>query len=275
MIRRLKFFTNFHVFVPLKVDDHRPTSPYKEMIDIEKSRPSSPVKEEQRNVPVNIGEAVRNYIESGQEPQVRDRSARSRRVSGTGIQEKDTDKRAAEKSSNSSLGGEPRIRPEPEAVKTAINKQPKPASSSLSEKPKGGKSKAESKPDLPRLSLAKNNETNKEVKEPTVEEWEARRQMVSELLSKRDAPKDGKLELEGIGKEGEEGESTSGGLVTRACPTIAEKKNDLSDLAALVSKNKTPSKLKDKVRTKVSLGIIRRLENDLSVAKDYSTPGLN
>ena len=217
------------------------------MIDIEKSRPSSPVNEEQRNVPVNIGEAVRNYIESGQEPQVRDRSARSRRVSGTGIQEKDTDKKAAEKSSNSSMEGEPRIRPEPEAVKTTINKQPKPAPSSLSEKPKGGKSKAGSKPDLPGLSLTKNNDKNKEVKEPTVEEREARRQMVSDLLSKRDAPKDGKLELEGIGKEGEEGESTSGGLVTRASPTIAEKKNDLSDLAALVSKNKTPSKPKDKV----------------------------
>ena len=219
------------------------------MIDIEKSRPSSPVNEEQRNVPVNIGEAVRNYIESGQEPQVRDRSARSRRVSGTGIQEKDTDKKAAEKSSNSSMEGEPRIRPEPEAVKTTINKQPKPAPSSLSEKPKGGKSKAGSKPDLPGLSLTKNNDKNKEVKEPTVEEREARRQMVSDLLSKRDAPKDGKLELEGIGKEGEEGESTSGGLVTRASPTIAEKKNDLSDLAALVSKNKAPSKPKDKVRT--------------------------
>ena len=26
-------FTNFHALVPLKVDDHRPTSPYKEMID--------------------------------------------------------------------------------------------------------------------------------------------------------------------------------------------------------------------------------------------------
>lgn len=219
------------------------------MIDIEKSRPSSPVNEEQRNVPLSIGETVRNYIESGQEPQVRDRSARTRRGSGTCIQEKDTDRKAAEKSSNSSMEGEPRIRPKPEAVKTTINKQPKPAPSSLSEKPKDGKSKAELKPDLPGLSLAKNNEMNKEVKEPTVEEREARRQMVSDLLSKRDAPKDGKLELEGIGKEGEEGDLTSGGLVTRTSPTIAEKKNDLSDLAALVSKNKTPSKPKDKVRT--------------------------
>ena len=223
------------------------------MIDIEKSRPSSPVNEEQRNVTVSIGEVVRNYIESGQEPQIRDRSARSRRGSGTGIQEKDTDKKAAEKSSNSSMEGEPIIRPKPEAVKTTINKQPKPGPSSLSEKTKAittGKSKAESKPDLPGLSLAKNNEKNKEVKEPTVQEREVRRQMVSDLLSKRDAPKDGKLELEGIGKEGEEGDSASGGLVTRTSPTIAEKKNDLSDLAALVSKNKTPSKPKDKVRTK-------------------------
>lgn len=238
------------------MDDHRPASPYKEMIDIEKSRPSSPLNEEQRNIPVSIGEAVRNYIESGQEPQVRDRSARSRRGSGTGIQEKDTDKKAVEKSNTSSMEEQPRIRPTPEAVKTTIIKQPKPASSSLSEKPKAlsvGKSKVESKPDLPGLSLAKNNERNKEVKELTVEEREARRQMVSDLLSKRDAPKDGKLELEGIGKEGEEGESTSGGLVTRTSPTIAEKKNDLSDLAALVSKNKTPSKPKDKVRAKVSL----------------------
>lgn len=240
-----------HVFVPLKVDDHRPASPYKEIIDIEKSRPSSPVNEEQRNVPVSIGEAVRNYIESGQEPQVRDRSARSRRGSEVGIQEKEIDKKAADKSSTSSMEGEPRIRPKPEAAKSTMNKQPKPAPSSLSEKPKTlptGKSKAESKPDLPGLSLVKNDEKTKEVKEPTDEEREARRQMVSNLLSKRDAPKDGKLELEGIGKEGEEGESTSGGLVTRTSPTIAEKKNDLSDLAALVSKNKTPSKAKDKVR---------------------------
>ena len=204
--------------------------------------------EEQRNVPVSIGEAVRNYIESGQEPQVRDRSARSRRGSETGVQEKEIVKKAAEKSSTSGMEGQPKIRPKPEAVKTTTNKRAKPASSSLSEKPEAGKSKAESKPDLPGLSLARDDEKNKEVKEPTVEEREARRQMVSDLLSKRDAPKDGKLELEGIGKEGEEGESTSGELITRTSPTIAEKKNDLSDLEALISKNKTTSKFKDKVR---------------------------
>ena len=221
------------------------------MIDIEKSRPSSPVSEKQRNVPVSIGEAVRNYIESGQEPQVRDRSARSRRGSETGAQEKESEKKTPEKSSTSSMEGEPRIRPKPEAAKTTVNRQSKPAPSSLSEKPKGlpaGKSKAESKPDLPGLSLGKSDEKTKEAKEPTDEEREARRQMVSSLFSKRDAPKDSKLELEGIGKEGEEGESTSGGLVTRASPPVAEKKNDLSDLAALISKNKTPSKPKDKVR---------------------------
>lgn len=225
------------------------------MIDIEKSRPQSPVNEEQRSVPVSIGEAVRNYIESGQEPQVRDRSARSRRGSGTGFQEKEVDKKAAEKSSTSSMEGESRIRPKPEAVKTTTNKQAKPGPSGLSEKPKAGKSKAGSKPDLPGLGLVKNDEKNKEVKEPTIEEREARRQLVSDLLSKRDTPKESKLELEGIGKEGEEGESTSGGLVTRTSPTIAEKKNDLSDLAALISKNKTPSKPKDKVCTLVSLSL--------------------
>lgn len=221
------------------------------MIEIEKSRPSSPVTEEQRNVPVSIGEAVRNYIESGQEPQVRDRSARSRRGSETGAQEKESEKKAPEKSSTSSMEGEPRIRPKPEAAKTTVNRQAKPAPSSLSEKPKGlpaGKNKADSKPDLPGLSLVKGDEKTNEVKEPTDEEREARRQMVSSLLSKREALKDGKLELEGIGKEGEESESPSAGLVTRTSPPLAEKKNDLSDLAALVSKNKTPSKPKDKVR---------------------------
>lgn len=221
------------------------------MIEIEKSRPSSPVTEEQRNVPVSIGEAVRNYIESGQEPQVRDRSARSRRGSETGAQEKESEKKAPEKSSTSSMEGEPRIRPKPEAAKTTVNRQAKPAPSSLSEKLKGlpaGKNKADSKPDLPGLSLVKGDEKTNEVKEPTDEEREARRQMVSSLLSKREALKDGKLELEGIGKEGEESESPSAGLVTRTSPPLAEKKNDLSDLAALVSKNKTPSKPKDKVR---------------------------
>lgn len=223
------------------MNNRRPISPYKETIDIEKSRPSSPVGEEQRNIPVSIGDAVRNYIESGQEPQVRDRSVRSRRGSETGAEEKENETNAAEKLNAANMEGKP------EAAKTTMNKQSKPSASSLSEKPKGlpaGKSKAESKPDLPGLSLVKSDKT-KEVKEPTDEEREARRQMVSSLFSKRDAPKDGKLELEGIGKEGEEGESTSGGLVTRISPTVTEKKNDLSDL---VSKNKTPVKPKEKVR---------------------------
>lgn len=226
------------------MNNRRPISPYKETIDIEKSRPSSPVGEEQRNIPVSIGDAVRNYIESGQEPQVRDRSVRSRRGSETGAEEKENETNAAEKLNAANMEGKP------EAAKTTMNKQSKPAASSLSEKPKGlpaGKSKAESKPDLPGLSLVKSDKT-KEVKEPTDEEREARRQMVSSLFSKRDAPKDGKLELEGIGKEGEEGESTSGGLVTRISPMVTEKKNDLSDLASLVSKNKTPVKPKEKVR---------------------------
>lgn len=232
------------------MDDLRPSSPYKEMIDIEKSRPSSPVTEEDRNVPVSIGEAVRNYIESGQEPQVRDRSVRSRRGSETSAQEKESERKASKKSSISSMEGEPKMRPKPETAKTPVKRPAKPVPSSLSEKPKvlpAGKSKVESKPDLPALSLVKSDEKGKEVKEPTDEERETRRQMVSSLLSKREELKDGKLELEGIGKEGEEGESTSGGLVTRTSPPVAEKKNDLSDLAALVSKNKAASKPKDKV----------------------------
>lgn len=195
---------------------------------------------------------MRGYIESGQEPQVRDRTARSRRGSETGAEEKENEKKAVETSSSSSMEKEPINRTKHEAVTPKINKQSKPTAPNVSEKPKVvpvGKNKAGSKPDLPGLNLVKSDDKTKEVKEPTDEEREARRQMVSSLLNKRDAPKDGKLELEGIGKEGEEGESTSGGLVTRTSPPLAEKKNDLSDLASLVSKNKTPSKPKEKVTT--------------------------
>lgn len=223
------------------MDDNRPPSPYKETIDIEKSRPSSPITEDQRSVPVSIGEAVRNYIESGQEPQIRDRSTRSRRGSETGAEEKDIEAKAVEKSSLSSM--------EKEAMSpTKINKQSKPISSNVIEK-LFGKNKAESKPDHSELNLLKSDDKAKEVKEPTDEEREARRQIVSSLLNKHDAPRDGKLELEGIGKEGEGIDSSSGGLVTRTSPLVAEKKNDLSDLAALVNKNKTPSKLKERVST--------------------------
>lgn len=230
------------------MDDNRPPSPYKETIDIEKSRPSSPMTEDQRSVPVSIGEAVRNYIESGREPQIRDRSTRSRRGSETRAEEKDIEAKAVEKSSLSSMEREAMSPTKPEAVKPKINKQSKPISSNVIEKP-FGKNKAESKPDHSELNLLRSDDKAKEVKEPTDEEREARRQIVSSLLNKHDAPRDGKLELEGIGKEGEGIDSSSGGLVTRTSPLVAEKKNDLSDLAALVNKNKTPSKLKERVST--------------------------
>ena len=230
------------------MDNRRPPSPYKETIDIEKSRPSSPVTEEQRNMPVSVGEAVRTYLETGKEPQVRERSARSRRASETGNEETENATKAAENTSAPNMEAkQPVISSKPEVAKTTVNRQTKPHVSSLSEKPKG-KSKVESKPDLPELSVVKNDDKSKEVKEPTDEEREARRQMVSSLLSKRDGPKGGKLELEGIGKEGEEDEPASESPVIRTTPTVAEKtKNDLSDLAAMVAKNKTPSKPKEKV----------------------------
>ena len=230
------------------MDNRLPPSPYKETIDIEKSRPSSPVTEEQRNIPVNIGEAVRTYLESGKEPQVRERSARSTRASETGNEETENATKAAEKTSAPNMEAkQPVISSKPEVVKTTINRQTKPQVSSLSEKPKG-KSKIESKPDLPELSLAKNDDKSKEVKTPTDEERETRRQMVSSFLSKRDGPKGGKLELEGIGKEGEEDETTPERPVIRPISTVTEiKKNDLSDLVTMVAKNKTPSKPKEKV----------------------------
>ena len=236
------------LFVP-QVDNSQPPSPYKETIDIEKSRPSSPVTEKERNIPVSIGEAVKSYLESGKEPQVRERSAWSRRGSETGAEEKENVTKAAEKTNGLNMEAEEStIQSKPEVAKTTLNRQPKPAVSSLSEKPKGLKPKAETKPDLPGLGLGKTGNKSKEMKEPTDEEREGRRQMVSSLFSKRDAPKDGKLELEGIGKEGEDGKSASEGLVLRTSPPITEKKkNDLSDLAAMLAKNKTPSKPKEKV----------------------------
>ena len=233
-----------------QVDNRRPRSPYKETIDIEKSRPSSPVTEEQRNVPVSIGEAVRNYLETGKEPQVRERPW-SRRGSETGAEEKENATKTAENIIDQTVEAkESVVQSKPEAAKSTINKQSKPAMSGLSEKSKDlsvSKRKAETKPDLPGLNLVNKEDKTKVLKEPTDEEREARRQMVSSLFSKRDSPTRGKLELEGIGKEGEDGEPSSEKLVTRTSPTTAEKKNDLSDLAALVAKNKTPSKPKEKV----------------------------
>lgn len=198
---------------------------------------------------MNIGEAVRTYLETGKEPQVRERSARSRRGSETVKGENSA--KAVEKEGRNMEAKQPVISPKPDVTETSLNRQTKPKLSNVSDKSKGlssAKSKAESKPELPGLNLMKNDEKGREVKVPTDEEREARRQMVSSLLSKRDAPKDGKLELEGFGKEGEESEGASEVLVTRASPAVAEKKkNDLSDLAALVAKSKTPSKPKEKV----------------------------
>lgn len=235
--------------------NRRPPSPYKETINIEKSRPSSPVTKEERNVPVSIGQAVRNYLESGKEPQIRERSARSRRGSEAGTEEKEnavkTDKTMVPKME----AKEPVIKSKTEVSKTTIDKQSKPVASSLNEKSKdlpSNNKKVEEKPNYTGLNLVNRDGKLREVKEPTDEEREARRQMVSSLFQKRDVPTQGKLELEGIGKEGDEGESLSEGLVTRTSPTNADKskKNDLSDLAALVAKKKTASKTKEKVGLK-------------------------
>lgn len=59
--------------------------------------------------------------------------------------------------------------------------------------------------------------------------------------------RDGKLELEGIGKEGEGIDFFLGGLVIRISLFVVEKKNDLFDLVVLVNKNKILSKFKERV----------------------------
>lgn len=239
------------------VRDGRPLSPYKELIDIEKSRPSTPVTEEQRNIPVDVGESVRAYIASGKQPQIRERSARSRQGSETGNEEREIENTSnvTEEASASEMElTESIISLTTEVADAPINKESKLQLSSLSEKRKGlaggkdEKRKSDLKPEVPRLSVMKDVDKGKNVKEPTDEEREARRKMVTSLLSKQEAPpKRGKLELEGIGKEGEDAESASQGLVTRARPVADEqKKNDLSDLVAMAARNKGPSKPQEK-----------------------------
>ena len=118
------------------MDNRRPHSPYKETIDIEKSRPSSPVTEEERNVPVSIGQAVRNYLESGKEPQIRERSARSRRGSEAGTEEKENSVKTDKTMVPKMEAKEPVIRSKTEVSKTTIDKQSKPVASSLNQKSK-------------------------------------------------------------------------------------------------------------------------------------------
>lgn len=254
----LIMFSCFFSFT--QVSDGRPPSPYKELIDIEKSRSSSEIAEERRNVPVDVGETVRAYMESGKEPQIRARSARSRQGSETGKEEIENDTDLTEKTSVSGMELAESVSSFSASSKTqgtdaAVNKRTKSQASNFSGKSTGtitndkdGGRKGEFKPEVLRASFIKGDDKVKNVKEPTDEEREARRQMVTSLLSKQEAPKRGKLELEGIGKEGEDTESVSEGLVTRTRSAVAEKdKTDLSDLAALAAKNKAPSKFKEKV----------------------------
>lgn len=239
-----------------QVSDGRPPSPYRELIDIEKSRSSSAIAEEGENIPVDVGEAVRAYMESGKEPKIRARSARSGRGSETGKEEIEIDMDLTEKASVSDIEVAESVTSLSASSKTqgkdtAVNKRTKSQASNFSGKPIGTTTKDQDggrKAEVPRTSFIKGDYNVKNVKEPTDEEREARRTMVTSLLSKQEAPKRGKLELEGIGKEGEDIESVSEGLVTRTRSVVAEKeKADLSDLAALVSRNKAPSKFKEKV----------------------------
>ena len=242
----------------IQVEGRQSPTAYKETINIEKSRPSSPVSEEQRNIPVSVGEAVLKYIESGQEPQVRERTSRSRRNSETATEE--TVKAPKVEDETASLQkNKGESRPRAETPKTPMSKASEPASSSLRPKSKAsnaGKSRPEPKPDFPGLSFLKGEETTAKMAQPSDEEREVRRQMVSGLLTKPDGPKAGKLELEGIGKDGEEGKSASGGLVARARHSMDDTKRDLSDLVALLPKNKTPNK-KEKVSERASVQLTR------------------
>lgn len=232
-------------------------APYQDTIDIERSRPSSPVSAEERTKPVNVGEAVMKYIESGHEPQVRLPSARSRPGSAAGTHEHEVPKDLSAKTSAPKRDTEAEAETEADKSKpetkvtevksTLLDSKPeaKNASRKSADKPKA--SVEIKKDNLMNLNLIRQS---KDVKppEPTEQEREANRQLVSSLMARPKPPVRGQLELEGIGKEGEEGEVPFVELKTAKPIETEKKKTDLSDLASLVQKPKPTKVQKDKVR---------------------------
>jgi len=227
---------------------------YQETIDIEKSRPSSPTSGLERIQPVSVSETVVKYLETAHEPAERPRSGRARK----------TPEIAEEKSVSEGKPLEeiPQATVLVENKKEEKNEEKTQSSAVKKEKPK---STARDKLVIG-IDVAK--ETKPKQQDSTLEQTEARREFVSSLLIKSNpTAQRGPLELEGIGKEGEEKESVSVLTTPLDAPAqsfayeqpkktelqttkaVEPSKNDLSDLAALINRNKSAKATKEKVKT--------------------------
>ncbi|EDO35713.1 predicted protein [Nematostella vectensis] len=260
----------------LQVTGVRPMSSlsiYQENIEIEKSRPQSPLTEEEKQKPVSVGEAVKRYLETGREPQIRSRSARSRRTSETGDEVNVEEPSKPAKQQN--------LYPKPAAPEIQVNQLTESASKktdSAPSKTKIGVEKTQENiepykvsKDVPKMAEITDPFENKLKNESrdamslnlgrsppkpsqrTDAESEKRREYVNSLLIKSEPQvARGHLELEGVGKEGGvTSEAASVSIMSRPAEQSGKKevkKNDLSDLASLVSRNKPSAKEREKVR---------------------------
>lgn len=197
---------------------------------------------------MSVSESVTKYLETAHEPAERPRSGRARKTSEINEDEESISK-VKQLEENTQAPG----------VLTDSKVDNK------EEKKENAKSAA-----IDKLVIGK--DITKEIpKAPTLEETESRREFVSSLLIKSNpSVQRGPLELEGIGKEGEESVSvTSPPLVALAQPFVYEPskkaepqpkkpaeppKNDLSDLAALINRNKSAKATKEKVWVIISNG---------------------
>ncbi|XP_048578673.1 microtubule-associated protein futsch isoform X3 [Nematostella vectensis] len=263
----------------LQVTGARPMSSlsiYQENIEIEKSRPQSPLTEEEKQKPVSVGEAVERYLETGREPQIRSRSARSRRTSETGDEVNvEEPSKPAKQLKN--------LYPKPAAPEIQVNQLKESASKKTDSAPSKTKTGVEKtqeniepykvSKDVPKMAEITDPFENKLKNESrdamslnlgrsppkpsqrTDAESEKRREYVNSLLIKSEPQvARGHLELERVGKEGGvTSEAASVSIMSRPAEQSGKKevkKNDLSDLASLVSRNKPSAKEKEKKDTK-------------------------
>ena len=227
---------------------------YQETIEIEKSRPSSPTTDRERHQPVSVSESVIKYLETSHEPAERPRSGRALKTPD--LVEK-----------QESVSEEKSVDEESHLVEALIeqkieNTKADTKESSVVVTHKKDKPQSVAKENLT-IGIDITKETPKQKQQDsTIQETEARRDYVSSLLIKSNPTVErGRLELEGIGKEGEEFVSLTS-PVTTAPPqssvyespkkdvvqSAEPAKNDLSDLAALINRNKSVKATKEKVR---------------------------
>lgn len=196
------------------------------------------------------------YLETSHEPAERPRSGRALKSPDL------VEKQESISEENSVEEKEPSIETlidqKAEITKTGIRE------SSVVVSPKKDKPKSATKEKLA-IGMDVTKETSKQTqKESTIQETEARREYVNSLLIKSNPTVErGRLELEGTGKEGEEfislTSSASTALpqssvyespkrdVVQSVKTAEPAKNDLSDLAALINRNKSAKATKEKV----------------------------